>query len=81
MIVDSLDGATARLEEEDGSILEVPRAWIPGDAREGSVLIVRPERDSAAATVCFSLDREGEELRRKTVRSKLDRLRSRSDTP
>lgn len=85
MILDSIAGGIARLEREDGTFLELPRSWMPENARDGAVLSVSVESGSATA-VRFSLDRESEDLRRAAVRSKLDRLRTRrpgnkDDTP
>lgn len=62
LIVDRFEGDWAVLEWE-GQAFSVPRALVPGDAREGDCLTWR-----------LQVDRQNSAERRRRVRSLLDRL-------
>lgn len=46
--LDRFEGDLAVLAAEDGASIDVPRAWLPDDARPGDVLTVAFARDEAA---------------------------------
>lgn len=70
MIIDRFEGAKAVLETDDG-MMDVDRALLPGEAREGDVLI---EKDGS-----FTLSRSAAAERRSLVRRKLRRLIRKND--
>lgn len=76
--VDTISSQVARLEAPDGSLSNVPAAWLPAEAAEGDVLAVSVIPGDAA-TVTFRLDPSATAARRRSVRSKLDRLRKRGE--
>ena len=80
MVVDSISAGVARLEDSDGRFFTVPSDWLPAEAREGSVLLVRRAEESGLARVELLLDEGGEKRRRTAIRGKLDALRRR-DSP
>jgi hypothetical protein len=46
--LDRFEGDLAVLAAEDGASIDVPRAWLPADARPGDVLTVAFARDDDA---------------------------------
>jgi hypothetical protein len=46
--LDRIEGDLAVLAAEDGASVDVPRAWLPADARPGDVLTVAFARDDDA---------------------------------
>jgi len=46
--LDRFEGQLAVLASEDGASIDVPRAWLPADARPGDVLTVAFARDDDA---------------------------------
>lgn len=46
--LDRFEGKLAVLASEDGASIDVPRAWLPADAKPGDVLSVAFARDEAA---------------------------------
>lgn len=46
--LDRFEGKLAVLATEDGASIDVPRAWLPDDARPGDVLTVAFARDDDA---------------------------------
>ena len=78
MIVDSISDGIARLEDEDGTLCTVPASWLPKGVKEGTVVRATITRAPDGSVVAFSLDPAAEADRRSRIRSKLDRLRSKS---
>ena len=75
--IDALHPETARVETEGGTLYEIPRSWLPSDAREGDVLSVRLSAGAGAVELRFAVDEEAGAERRKRVRAKLDQVRER----
>jgi hypothetical protein len=67
MIVDRIEDGIAVLEGEAGSV-EVPASWLPGGAREGSVVRVEIERVGEASRVTLTLDPEAMAAREAEIR-------------
>jgi hypothetical protein len=61
-IVERIEEDLAVLEGDQGTV-EVPAAWLPRGAREGSVLQVQVERDADATRLVLVLDPEGQAAR------------------
>ena len=78
MIVDSISNGIARLEDEDGRLYTMPASWLPTGVKDGAVVRVAISRTPDASTVALSIDPAAEADQRSQVRSKLDRLRSKS---
>lgn len=57
------DGNWAVLEDERGRRFNVPRGWIPSEAREGDVLKVSAQPATEGNTLHFDLDPESREQR------------------
>lgn len=53
LIIDRIEDNTAHLEDNDGSITQLPAAWLPTDAAEGHVidLILTTEPHSSSITL------------------------------
>jgi hypothetical protein len=66
-IVERIEDGVAVLEGEAGSV-EVPAAWLPRGAREGSVLRAELMRDDDASRLILTLDREGQAAREAEIR-------------
>jgi hypothetical protein len=66
-IVERIEDGIAILEGEAGSA-EVPAAWLPRGAREGSVLRAELKRDDDASRLVLTLDREGQAAREAEIR-------------
>lgn len=71
------DGGWAVLEDPDGKTFDIPATWLPGEASEGSVLMLERSGGADSCALRFTLDRSEEEARRERVGSKLARLRER----
>jgi hypothetical protein len=54
--IDRFEGAWAVLENEQAQTFQVPRAWLPADAREGDVLAATEEGQQGTATLHLRLD-------------------------
>jgi hypothetical protein len=67
MIVDRIEDGFAVLEGDDGA-LEVPAAWLPTGAREGSVLKIEVERQGQRSRLTLTLDPEGQAARETDLR-------------
>jgi hypothetical protein len=78
------DNGWAVLEREDGETFNIPKAWVPSNAREGDVLVVEklPElsayglEDEPSSTLDIYVDEEETNRRRqkaKTARASLPR--------
>ena len=57
------DNGWARLEREDGKSFDVPREWLPEEAREGDVLKGDVASQGQASRVSFTVD-DAEKARR-----------------
>jgi hypothetical protein len=66
-IVERIEDGIAVLEGESGPV-EVPAAWLPRGAREGSVLLAELKRDNHASRLVLTLDREGQAVREAEIR-------------
>lgn len=55
MIVDRIEGSIAVVELEDGTV-DLPTAWLPAGAAEGSVLSLEVERHVDTSRVTITLD-------------------------
>lgn len=55
---DRFEGKLAVLASEDGASIDVPREWLPADAKPGDVLSVAFERDAAATARLAAETRE-----------------------
>ena len=75
------DNGWAVLETPEGTMLDVPRAWLPTNASEGDLLSVVPESEATESTVTFARDTDATEARRQRLQSRRDRLSSSSDGP
>ena len=73
MIVDRIEGSLAVVEIEGGSV-DLPTAWLPVGAGEGSVLRVEVEQDSGASRVTITLDSAATEDRLKAMRRLRDSI-------
>lgn len=51
------DNDLAVLERVDGELFQIPRSWLPGEAREGYVLTLDVEASTDVAGLTFTLDR------------------------
>jgi hypothetical protein len=67
LIVERIEEGIAVLEGEAGSV-EVPAAWLPRGAREGSMLLAELNRDDDASRLVLTLDREGQAAREAEIR-------------
>lgn len=75
------DNGWAVLETPEGTMLDVPQAWLPTDAAEGDLLNVASDTDATESTVTFTRDADATEARRRRMKSRRDRLSSSSDGP
>ena len=75
MIVDSINGEEARLEDADGRLYTVPAGWLPAGTAEGAVIAVRVDRGEESVRLELRSDTGAQRHRREAVRDKLDRLR------
>jgi hypothetical protein len=66
-IVERIENGVVVLEGDHGTV-EVPAAWLPRGAREGSVLQVQVERGDDAARLVLALDPEGQAAREAEIR-------------
>ena len=55
-IVDALEEHTATLEVDADAVVRLPRWVLPPDAREGSVLLVKHERDGPRSRLTIDVD-------------------------
>jgi hypothetical protein len=67
------DNDLAVLEREDGELFQIPRSWLPTEARESYVLTLDVEPSSDVAWLTFSLDRNATQA----LREKISLLRAR----
>ena len=58
------DNGWAVLERADGETFNVPREWIPEQAREGDVLSVERDLEGKASRLLLAIDPEETERRR-----------------
>jgi hypothetical protein len=71
------DGNWAVLEREDGATFNVPRAWLPSNAKEGDVLVVEklPDlstydlEDEPSSTLDIFVDEEETNRRRQKAKA------------
>jgi hypothetical protein len=73
MIVDRIEGSLA-VVEVDGGTVDLPAAWLPAGAAEGSVLRVEVEQDSGASRVTITLDSAATEDRIEAMRRLRDSI-------
>lgn len=76
-IIDSISSEIARLESADSSFVEIPYYRLPPSSKEGDVLTLITGDHPTDPGARFAIDTGATEQRRKTIRSKLDRLRKR----
>jgi hypothetical protein len=72
--IDRFEGEWAVLENDQAQTFQVPRAWLPADAREGDVLAATEEGQQGTATLQFRLDPAMREERLTDARASRDRL-------
>ena len=73
--IDRLEnGDWAVLEDEHARTFNVPRSWLPADAREGDVVTVSEVPATDARLLRFALDLYGREERLKQARELRERL-------
>lgn len=75
--IDSIEDSVARIEAGDGTTFEIPRYWLPSEAREGQVLKLSLSAFEEQSTLRFTIDEAATAETKKRVRNKLDRLRHR----
>lgn len=81
-VIDRLeDGDWAVLESPDGTMLDIPIAWLPTDATEGDLVQATPDTGAATSTVTFTRDTDATESRRARMQKRRDQLSSQSDGP
>ena len=68
------DNAWAVLERSDGETFNVPKEWLPEDAREGDVLRADTAVEGSASRLLFSVDAEETDKRRDDARKQRERL-------
>lgn len=73
MVVDRIENDVAVLEGDDGW-LDVPAAWLPAGAREGSVIRVEVRREEGATRVAFTLDPDAQAAREAEVQRLRDAI-------
>ncbi|MDA0313395.1 MAG: DUF3006 domain-containing protein [Gemmatimonadetes bacterium] len=78
-VVDRIEGRTAVLEKEDGSLYPVSEELLPEGAGEGSVLQVYLDQDKDGGPVLLRLELDPEETQRRLKHGEaiLDELRKR----
>ncbi|SIQ36193.1 Protein of unknown function [Alkalispirochaeta americana] len=76
--VDAISRETARIETARGICYEIPAAWLPAKAREGTVLTLSCTTEGETSTLSFACDHIRTGDARNRIRSKLDKLRSRN---
>ena len=74
MVIDGFEGDLARVEWE-GHVLDVPRAWLPNEAREGDHLQVEADGEGS---VRLSVDVRATRDARERHQAALDALNSRA---
>jgi hypothetical protein len=72
--IDRFEGAWAVLENDQAQTFNVPRAWLPTDAREGDVLVATEEGQQGTATLHLRLDPAMRQERLTSARTSRDRL-------
>lgn len=68
------DNAWAVLEQSDGETFNVPKEWLPEDAREGDVLNVDAASKGAASRLSFTVDAAETDKRREDAAEHRERL-------
>jgi DUF3006 family protein len=75
--IDRFEGSEwAALEDETARTFQIPRTWLPADAREGDVVNASTEQGRPISTVRLELDsaaRERQEARVRDLRERLPR--------
>ncbi|MES3628865.1 MAG: DUF3006 domain-containing protein [Longimonas sp.] len=76
-IIDRIeDGEWAVLEMPDGTMLDVPTAWLPTDVSEGDVVHADLEAGAQSSTVTFTRDTDATERRRDNLQARRNKLSS-----
>ena len=75
-IVDSITKNIARIETPSGDFIDIPISDLPEHAKEGD--IIRQVTPKGTSKVHYTIDQEQTAAVKKRVRSKLDKLRSRT---
>ncbi|POR04704.1 hypothetical protein AU468_02835 [Alkalispirochaeta sphaeroplastigenens] len=76
--IDAISRETARIETASGICYEIPAAWLPATAREGTVLTLSCTTEGETSALTFACDHIRTGDARTRISSKLDELRSRS---
>ena len=76
LVIDALEDQLARVELEDGRLIDLPTAWLPSSARAGDHLTAESDGDGV---VRFTLDPIRTRVALKRNQAALERLNS-SDT-
>ena len=68
-VIDRIEDGWAALEDDNGTVFNVPTFWMPSDAKEGDVVrISTEEQASGTCTLRFTLDPAAREEQQKKIR-------------
>ena len=73
-VLDGLEEDSARVEEDGGRVINVPRWFLPAEAREGEVLRVTRTLAAGSATVTISTDPEATSAALAASRAQVERI-------
>jgi len=73
-VVDGLEEDTARVEEDGGRIIAVPRWLLPAEAREGVVLRVTRVAGAGSSTVTIAADPEATRAALDASKAQVERI-------
>lgn len=75
--VDSISSGTARIEDEEGRLFEIPSSWLPPETSEGDILNLQVLSDCGTnSRLEFTANESAAEARRSHIKNKLDTLRN-----
>ena len=73
-VVDGLEEDAARIEEDGGRMITVPRWLLPAEAREGAVLRVTRALGSGSSTVTIATDPEATRAALDASKAQVERI-------